>query len=1645
MIYYRKHIKFIAVFLCLNMVVHILIPTASLALTSGPSQPEFSSFEPVATTNMVNTFTGDFTYNIPLIDVPGPHGSGYPISLSYHSGVKAEEEASWVGYGWTLNAGAINRNTRGLPDDFNGEEVTYFNRMPKNWTATLGGGVVAEVFGSEKLSNLSGNVALRYNNYKGFGYSAGIGLQLAKGAVNLGYGINDGEGSFSLKVNPFALARKTEEQRKSEAAKVVEEIKQSIEKGEMTMEQAKVALEREDQRLQRSAFKDKALSSSVSFLSSSSYGLFSFGSGERPGIVPAYTGQSINLSVGLQIDGAPIPVGVGVNAFGTYTHQTNDDSTKANSYGLMYSALATTSDVMDYHVEKESSYNKRDVFLGVPINDADVFVSSAEGISGGFRMYHKEIGSFGPKHMSSKMDILNIGAEIHIGTDVGPGVDLGDGEQKMTVGDWERVETFSNPIMEEGTPFVDEPVFFRFNNDLGGSWGDPITDAKTTATTDEKPVIGFDFDINNGQRSGRSSYIDYTLNKDMLASSNGRLYQANNKRSDLQEFIDESESGEDKIGEFAVTNESGNKYVYGLPVRNRNEGYLSYGMRGLSSSNFDQGNYIAYSKNDEVKLGSTQKGNYAGTYLLTEITNSDYIDRTNNGPTLDDFGGYTKFNYTRIYGGDEKWYKWRTPYQGLKYQRNELSDQRDDLGSVSYGEKEVFYLESIETKTHIAVFELEDRNFDSFGAESESDAIDRQKPINPDKLKRLKKIHLFSRGALISPIKRAPYKPSDFNEEALKSVILTYEGDDGDFSKELMKNAPNSASGRGKLTLKSVQTEYNGVARISPYYFYYEYPTVSYPEPYGDLANYAAGLEQNPPYEVNASNAWGNYQPNGVSQHQNYRSWIDQSLKPLGPALDNSSYDPAVWNLKVITLPSGGQIHVQYEADDYAYVQNKRAHVMAQLTADEVKGDDEYFKIDHTTIGLDSPEELEQLIKERYIDNDEKMYFKFLYKLKNSGDSELSSCNVEFISGYADVAEVKLSNGYVEVKLRTDDTPIPFDVCKDYIKANRMGRLSNADCSTDGLNDGTNPEDVIMQLANFLTVNMLPKQICQTIRPEHSYLRVPTPKAKIGGGVRVKRLLTFDNSLDESVLYGNEYSYETIDTDGRVISSGVATNEPQSIREENILVHHIRREGQTTLERLVAGKDKKQSEGPIGESVLPGASVGYSKVITSNIYKGQSSPGYYVEEFHTAKSDPVIVDKTPINASRTKHDVKWELLKSRVVSHQFVSQGFSIILNNMHGQQLRSAYYPGYYIDQQTTENTAVSMEQVFKYYKSGEKVPVKSSLYEPSVLMNPGREVDVTVAQKAVEETSSDVNIEFDGTLGLYVFFVIPFTTFWPFSAKMDGKLYTHATTKVIRYPAIQQSVTTYQDGIYHTSVNMAFDKYTGKPVSVKTDDEFKGSYINQSIPASWEYKSMQQKANLNGLIVEGNFNFLNNSILFDEGNLCEVSQFSSGDLIELELGSGALYHVDEIDYVKRELKLIPTKYARFFGSSVSRIAILEKANTNQLLTEAGQINYHFETDQEVPPVIDARDDLRYKKSTYAADFESAIANQLSDGEFILTGPYENQNISIFSNLIDCQINPSKATIRNVTFFLNRGTEYGNLTLRSLEYQCGNTWNIIE
>ena len=66
----------------------------------------------------VSLYTGIPTISIPIYDLKG-RGLNIPISLSYHaSGIKVGEVASWVGLGWSLNAGGlITRTIKGLPDE----------------------------------------------------------------------------------------------------------------------------------------------------------------------------------------------------------------------------------------------------------------------------------------------------------------------------------------------------------------------------------------------------------------------------------------------------------------------------------------------------------------------------------------------------------------------------------------------------------------------------------------------------------------------------------------------------------------------------------------------------------------------------------------------------------------------------------------------------------------------------------------------------------------------------------------------------------------------------------------------------------------------------------------------------------------------------------------------------------------------------------------------------------------------------------------------------------------------------------------------------------------------------------------------------------------------------------------------------------------------------------------------------------------------------------------------------------------------------------------------------------------------------------------------------------------------------------------
>src|SRR5215218_4637680 len=97
-----KHQKKIATFFFAVFFVNLVAPLTASGITSGPSQPVMQGFQAIGSDDMVDLFSGDFKYNIPLMDV-----GGYPLNIHYAGGITMDQEASWVGLGWNISPGTI--------------------------------------------------------------------------------------------------------------------------------------------------------------------------------------------------------------------------------------------------------------------------------------------------------------------------------------------------------------------------------------------------------------------------------------------------------------------------------------------------------------------------------------------------------------------------------------------------------------------------------------------------------------------------------------------------------------------------------------------------------------------------------------------------------------------------------------------------------------------------------------------------------------------------------------------------------------------------------------------------------------------------------------------------------------------------------------------------------------------------------------------------------------------------------------------------------------------------------------------------------------------------------------------------------------------------------------------------------------------------------------------------------------------------------------------------------------------------------------------------------------------------------------------------------------------------------------------------
>jgi len=1852
----RRYIKPISASLLLLFISEVMQPTAVWAITGHENMPEYRSFEPVATTNMVNMFDGSFTYNIPLMSVP----NGYPITLSYHSNdVNNEAMASWVGLGWNINPGAINRMKRGFPDEFDGtQQVKYHNRMPANWTI---GATVApanlEIFGSESLTKLNLSQTVTYNNYNGLSMSYGLGLGFA-GVANVDLSVTNGKFGFSPSVQPQITLN---------AGK-----KKFLQKTEFsTSYQALSIIEKEvmDAIIDYKPGQGKEVSKLTKLATAGNRGKLTgtnFGGGfsiaKSPQAYPVnmtkQTGTLMALKLDLGINLYPAPLKVEGMVTGSFTRQKNDASQTHKVFGYMHSDLVGNEEeaMMDYFSGNERVFEKREKVIGYPMPNNDVYSVSGEALGGSFRAFRSDFGHYRKNKIKSESFSGNTGADygitsvwvpiinaMHTTTTIG--AELGAGYAFSKVKDWNDMASSGDLQFNSD---AGEKYFFRFAGDKAGYFDQndnwkfaPYEPRDYAIRADIEYTLGLagkpNLDhwnpdvINNSSnpepiatyqnlpgreygKSGeaikqkkRSSFIQHHLNEDFnhKTSVNGesirhKVYEKDlkliydNGTAQVVETYDHEEAANYNpkgIGEIVSWNNDGMTYVYGLPVYARSEKQLQYDFPGGKnlSSGYVQGDPIAevsigsqdWDKDASRKLGyetglaaTGQKNEFATTHLITQILSPDYIDRSGNGPTQDDFGAYTRFNYQRITGtgkSSNSWYGYRSPYTGVNMNMGSLSDRKDDMGSFSYGEKEVYYSHSVVSKTHVAIFTLEDRDdAQSSLVGNNPDANDLIEGDDGDintgsmPLKRLKRIDLYSLKECESFDAGGDdigvWKPKT-DAVPIQTVHFEY---DYSLCEDLPNNAnysPGGANGDGKLTLKKVWFEYGGKVRskISPYVFDYNYPVTGedYPAPYSsdpvnDYVGLYSSLDQNPVYEPMNTDRWGNYRMfDDLTPPLNNLSkfWPFVHQDPSG------SFDPAAYCLKQIELPSGGEIHVQYEQRDYHYIQGEVAQMMVPLKdlsssndnqEDETNSnlDNKKYYLDLDKVNIDvsvlTTAEKEELTKQLFapmIRNQKRMYFNFLYALVGD-EVDYTRTSSDYIEGYARIRSygadpsgvyftfkgVPGGATVVGYEGKTSIWELPKKVCLEFFRNTRKlkidGGKSVNKLDKEGKKDGISGK----KIANAFTtiIDRIKDGVsgnCKMMDPAMSFVRIQVPAgdyrydateltssyySKLGGGVRVKRLLMYDDAQHDGAaqsgmteaLYGNEYTYVTRDEDGQVISSGVAANEPSIGRRENALVNPIPKDPQKGLNALLYGRDMYGQEGPLGEDLLPGPSVGYSRVVVNSIHKGMTGTGQEVHEFYTVHDKPFKAVKTKVRQDRMKPVGFGINVEETGINYKretpYLTQGYTFKTYSMHGQPKRvSKWARG--SDPYGSNSVPIAMES-YEYFEDGDKVKlIGDDLLEyPEVPYEYlGKESEILAEARQVEDYQFDVKVTKDNTVGSITFLAPPPITFPAIyhtqksgigSSISEKILRTHVTTKIITYPAMVKKRITLADGVRTTSENIAFDNNTGEPVVVRSYDDFNGSYLTQSFMAPWEYGNLMGKYKNDGLKIypTGSGNGLEFSLDGTSGkyyltftgatgdNCNKLDDFTVGDFIEIVdntpsnsgvPGNGTnriLAHVNNLDYVNIRLELALSQHCN--AATMSALALQSAAYTNigtvvihrsgrknQLSTKMGQVVY-FSPDNSAD----------YLSQLQMTNFNDAFATALNGALAIsgnatptLAGPFYNMDMSHYAAAVSAACptaNASNVTVQDVELDITINPITGNMTIKleSFQLDCGGWLNMI-
>jgi hypothetical protein len=1510
--------KWISVKLLLVILFQIIYPSVGFSLTSGPSQPEFSSFQPVGNTDLVDPFTGDFSYNIPLLDV-----DGYPVNIFYNSNVTSEQEASWTGLGWNINAGNINRNVRGLPDDFNADQIIKRMHLKDDWTFGISYRPYVEFLG---LGGVGQNVGAFFNSYKGLGFEVGFNahFSLAESMglpinASLSYNVNSQEGasitpgvglSFTQKYNDSKmLGGSISGSMTYNSRQGLKQFSISASVTASTYYSSSVKTDKVDADNNPVSVVVDKVDKSASMGVGASFDLGGPTYAPQVTMPINYYSFSGHLALGVEIQGGTFyPF-----SWKAYYSEQNleKEESKNPSYGYLYhdDGLQDENALLDFNREKDGPLNMSIPAIAQTNFTYDVFSVFGHGAGGSFRPHRQTLDYVFDPTVRNGTRTADASVEVGAGSVAKVGVDLSvvvanSYNEKWGPGEFNQAQLLMDL---DARLQKDEKIYFKeasdksiiedetFFNKIGGTTPANLKLKKySRAEYGLEPILKTGHEIPlkpeaRTERVKRNNVITYLTQAEM------------NKGYGVDANISGLQNNPHHIGEVSYLKNDGNRYIYGLPVYNKTQVEATFAVGtdvfGSSANNISDQNKMLVNYSAPENSTGNRKGidhyfsetttpAFAYSYLLTSIVSPEYVDVDNvKGPTDGDLGAYTRFKYLK-----KNDYKWRVPSFAsgnpvATYDVGLKATDEDDRGHVLYGEKELYYLDSIVTKNYVAKFHVSPRA-DGLGA----GGINSANSASGGLQYKLDSISLYSKNDI-----RASFAASTI-PVPIKRVHFEY---DYSLCKNLPNNSNASAANNGKLTLKKVFFTYSNsdAGAFSPYKFTYS--------------------SNNPNYNPRSNDRWGFYKSNDAT-----------SLSPTSTAPLSTSEFPYVeqntgtanlnanaWLLTQIDLPSGGNIIVNYESDDYAFVQNRQAAQMYKICAadfPDVSGNFKPSNPDFSKIQFENSffqtNQNPYLYFEipfgetnvsQYFENLEQIYFKFLVKMdKNAIDA---NAKYEYIAGYSTVDKASISSvtiaskSYARFRFKKVQlgktklivSPLNPEVSPVHKAALRFGRNQLPKVMDSNLNTlaGSKPtfgKQIISSLINLVKTQeelligpnkaLHLNQRCSKAVTNKSFVKLNNVNGhKLGGGARVKSIVidnnwvTMTNDQEQSSTYGLQYSYNLENG----VSSGVAAYEPMVGGEENALKYPDYMDD----DYLQFGDEPQYLETPYGESFYPTANVGYSRVTMKNTVPVGSETrgsGSTVYEFYTAKDFPTFSTNTG-NMDRMETDkvnvlrVLAKLSPVKIVRDAAaVSQGFCIETNDMHGKpkavykfanQQTSPYSYVKYTYQQDTVPAPILNPRLNNFNlrnTTALKLPIASPTFKLNndiKVVRPNGKIEtkkvgiyadfVADFRHSFSETYTPT-IQINTDVLFIVIGVIPIPSSWASFTTSSKDFKTAGVTKVIQRFGVLKEVEAKDNESVIITKNIAYDSETGNPIITEIQNNYNDPIFTMNFPAHWHYKQM-------------------------------------------------------------------------------------------------------------------------------------------------------------------------------------------------------------